>query len=251
MMKIVTWNVRACSPEKARKRTLPSLIEHRPDICVLTEVVSGKPEDALREGLELLGYQTLTAISVAKEMDAKGVLIASREYILPSQIRGMEMWGRKCVAAHTFGLEIAGLYFPQHDDRADMLESLQSGMNDALLKDAVLLGDFNMGVRIADGFSSDEYVRKGKCRIVHDAYETFHRSSGWIDMWRKRNPNDYSVGSWLSPKNHFRVDHMFFSPTLAQKVLGIGYSHKEREGANKVSDHSLMWAELELPSAAT
>jgi exonuclease III len=223
-------------------------MKHRPDVCVLTEVVSGKSEDALREGFELLGFQTLIAPSVSKEVDAKGVLIASRERIEAKPVRGMEMWGRKCVAAHTFGLELVGLYFPQHDNRVDMLEALQSGIIDSLRVNAVLLGDFNMGVRIADGFSSDDYVRKGKCRVVHDAYERFHASSGWVDMWRKHNPDDYTVGSWLSPKNHFRVDNMFFSPPLAQNVLRIGYSHAEREGTNRPSDHSLMWAVLGLPS---
>jgi exonuclease III len=161
----------------------------------------------------------------------------------------MEVWGRKCVAVQTLGLEIVGLYFPQHNDRAEMLKPLQFGTKDALHEDAVLLGDFNMGVRIADGFSSDDYIKRGKDKMVLGAYEKFHASSGWVDMWRKNHPDDNSVGSWVNPrtKNLFRIDNMFFSPQLARNVLRIGYSHAEREGKNRPSDHSLMWAELEWP----
>lgn len=241
-MHIATWNVYACSPEKAQHVTVQSVINHMPDICVLTEVVSGASEKALQRGFESFGYHTLSANVVSQNIDAKGVLIISKEPIFNRSIQGMEHWGRKCISARTFGIEVVGVYFPQLNDRSEMLLSLSNGTRSILDNDAVILGDFNMGVRVADGFSSDSYTKRGKFHGVHEHYEHFHAHSGWVDVWRRNNPTEFSVGSWLSPNNHFRIDNMFFSKSLAPKVKEVNYSHKEREGINRPSDHSLMWA---------
>lgn len=254
VMKLINWNIRACSSDWTKQAIIPTIKEHSPDICVLTEVkTTAKSEITLCEGLAEMGFDVLTAPTVG-DIDKKGVIIASKSHLEDLNLTGMKHWGRKFIACKTHGINVAAVYFPQGDARAAILKDLITATSDLIHEPSIILGDLNIGARGLDGFNSPKHTH-GEYANGHDIFEKFSNSSEWTDVWRARNP-DTIEGSWFSRTkdgtgNPFRIDHMFFSRPLAPKVKSIGYSHKERskefEGKGRTaSDHALMWAHLEL-----
>lgn len=99
-------------------------------------------------------------------------------------------------------------------------------------KPALFIGDFNTGRHYFDEsgatFSSAQFM---------DLIE----AAGFKDIWRERNGEAREFSWYSTHGNGFRLDHTFASPSLAEIVKDVYYSHREREDG--ISDHSIMIVE--------
>ena len=75
---------------------------------------------------------------------------------------------------------------------------------------------------------------------------------GFVDSWRKQNPEEGSIYSWFdyrsrmfddNPKRGLRIDHILLSENLEHAILdtGIDYSARAME---RPSDHCPIWLKL-------
>ena len=97
----------------------------------------------------------------------------------------------------------------------------------------LVIGDFNTG-----NFYEDEKNATFSCTREFNELKV----NGLIDSWRSRN-KDIKEFSWYSHAgNGFRIDHIFSTPIINDRIKDIYYSHNERE--QKISDHSAMIVEI-------
>ena len=75
---------------------------------------------------------------------------------------------------------------------------------------------------------------------------------GFIDSWRKQNPEEGSIYSWFdyrsrmfddNPKRGLRIDHILLSENLEHAMLNTGIDYSAR-AMEKPSDHCPIWLEL-------
>ena len=75
---------------------------------------------------------------------------------------------------------------------------------------------------------------------------------GFIDSWRKQNPDEGSIYSWFdyrsrmfddSPKRGLRIDHILLSENLEHAMMNTGIDYSAR-AMEKPSDHCPIWLEL-------
>ena len=78
------------------------------------------------------------------------------------------------------------------------------------------------------------------------------RDLGFVDSWRKQNPNNGSIYSWFdyrsrmfddNPKRGLRIDHILVSTNIEQAILSTGIDYSARS-MQKPSDHCPVWIEL-------
>jgi len=100
---------------------------------------------------------------------------------------------------------------------------------------AVAVGDFNTCRPYLDEAGAIDRTAHYMDRIT---------DLGFCDLWRTCNP-DLREYSWFSTRgNGFRIDHAFLSPGLAERAVGVRYSHEERLAG--LSDHSPLILDLNL-----
>lgn len=144
-------------------------------------------------------------------------------------------YSNRVVLARFPAMNIFGIYMPNQVRKRAVFDFLLNLPNEYLSKQSILMGDFNTGRHFED--------ESGATFVSAPQFESL-LSMGWIDPWRKRNP-DARQFTWYSKGYHngFRLDHALVSPSMNEKVLEVRYSHSERESG--ISDHSLMILALE------
>ena len=75
---------------------------------------------------------------------------------------------------------------------------------------------------------------------------------GFVDSWRKQNPNETSIFSWFdyrsrmfddNPKRGLRIDHILVSKSLEKLIKATGIDYSTRAMV-KPSDHCPAWLDL-------
>ena len=122
----------------------------------------------------------------------------------------------------------------------------------------IVMGDFNVAPSEKDiGIGENNvkrWLRDGKCAFLPEEIEMWSsiQDLGFIDSWRKQNPDENSIYSWFdyrsrmfddSPKRGLRIDHIMVSEELSKfiKFTGIDYGTRSLE---KPSDHCPVWVDL-------
>lgn len=230
-MRLLAWNIRAGGG--ARIATIiETLARHDADILVLSEYRSGLVGDRLRVGLAALGYRWATALQPPP--GANGVLIAARRLLRelgPVSPDVQEPWRMLEVAVGR--LRIAGIYMPNLRAKVPYWEALIASLTPHAGDHALAVGDFNTCRAWLDEPGAMDVTAHFLDRV---------EVAGFRDLWRHRYPERREF-SWFSHRgNGFRIDHAFFSASLARRAGAIRYSHAERESG--VSDHSPLLIDL-------
>jgi exodeoxyribonuclease-3 len=122
----------------------------------------------------------------------------------------------------------------------------------------IVMGDFNVAPTELDiGIGEPNvkrWLRDGKTAFLPEEIEMWNniKNLGFVDSWRKQNPNENSTYSWFdyrsrmfddNPKRGLRIDHILVSENIEHAILdtGIDYSARAME---KPSDHCPIWLEL-------
>ena len=220
-MKIVTLNIQ----HGGGKRISPIIAflkQLNADLIVLTEY--RLDDKNLGKQLVELGYKNQIAGNAQSKENS--VLIVSKvafEVLSTSQ---------RIVSVRLNDLVIFGVYFPQGDEKRPIYMKLKDGVMDAGSL-VLVLGDFNTGLHYID--------EAGKTFACADSFESL-KDVGLVDSWRTRHPTTKEFSWFSSQGNGFRIDHVFCSELLEQKVSNIEYIHSPRE--SKITDHSALVVEV-------
>ena len=122
----------------------------------------------------------------------------------------------------------------------------------------IVMGDFNVAPEEKDigigETNAKRWLREGKCAFLPEEIEMWDsiKDLGFVDSWRKQNPNETSVFSWFdyrsrmfddNPKRGLRIDHILVSKSLEKLIKATGIDYSTRAMV-KPSDHCPAWLDL-------
>ncbi len=230
-MKLLAWNIRHGGGSTRMPMIALRLLEHDADVVVITEyrrTTGGQIAGVLAD--HGLRHQICSDPPAGKN----GLLLAARTPILPEPDL-THRWAE--VLLPESGLRIAAVHVP-HDSpgqptastaRTRFFKSLVATARRHAAEPFVLLGDFNAGRRHAD---------EEGATLTCAYYLGVLASLGYVDAWRRFNPDSREY-SWISPLGGgYRIDHAFVSRPLAERLRSCRYFHEDRQRG--LSDHSAM-----------
>ncbi|MAQ14176.1 MAG: exodeoxyribonuclease III [Sandaracinus sp.] len=249
-MDLVTWNINSV---RAREDRLVHWLDHfQPDVLCLqeTKVVD---EAFPRARCEALGYH----VSHYGQKAYNGVAILSRsepEDVVCGFDDGQpEDEQSRLIGARIDGVRIVSAYFPnggrmgsdKYAYKLGWMKRLRA-MLDARFDPAAplaLCGDYNVAPFPDDVANPDVYegsvlanddVRGALADIADfglvDVFRPFHPRGHVWSWW------DYRAGSFQRDEG-LRIDHVFCTAPLAERVIGASVDRPEREGTG-ASDHA-------------
>jgi len=119
---------------------------------------------------------------------------------------------------------------------------------------SILLGDLNVAPLEHDVWSHKQMLRVvSHTPIECEKLTKARKTGGWVDSMRQFTPEpaklytwwSYRSPDWASADKGRRLDHIWTSPMLADRVAGIAIARNYR-GAARPSDHVPVTATLEL-----
>jgi exodeoxyribonuclease III len=119
---------------------------------------------------------------------------------------------------------------------------------------AILLGDLNVAPLEHDVWSHKQMLRVvSHTPIECEKLVAVQKTGGWIDSMRQFTPEpaklytwwSYRSPDWVTADKGRRLDHIWTSPLLADRVAGVAIA-KHYRGAARPSDHVPVTAVLEV-----
>jgi exodeoxyribonuclease III len=231
-MRILTLNIRHGGGKRV-DRIVGFIRELDPDVLVLTEYRANVNSLPLQTALFEHGYKWQASSS--NDPRQNSVFLASRTSFHP-EIGHSDLGkhAHRLIVASFEALNLVGVYFPQNEEKRAVFDYLNNRLLDSLGA-TMVIGDFNTGRPYLD--------EVGRTFACIDCFEALEKTSGLVDSWRSRNP-DAREFSWYSKSgNGFRIDHVFCTPALDQRIRQIRYAHETRN--DSVTDHSAMVVDLD------
>ena len=256
-MKIATWNVNSIAIRL--EAVFKWLAETQTDVLCLQETKCVDEKFPL-QAINDFGY---TAAFVGQK-SYNGVAILSKHEITDVQLNfhDDELDAPKRLIAGTVkGVRIVNTYIPNGTElwsdkftfKLDWLQRLRK-MFDATCDrsgDVLLCGDFNVAPEETDVWNVPFW--EGKLHFSKPERAAIHHVKQWgfVDVFRELNGDlkqfswwDYRAGAFQ--KNHgLRIDHIWTSPSLAEKCTACRIDAKPRE-EEKPSDHAPVVAEFNV-----
>ena len=267
---VTSWNINSV---RLRINLVAKFIKAaRPDVLCLQETKC--PDDKFpKKRFKRLGYEH---IALNGQKGYHGVVVISR---LPFESFNIQSFCGKSDCRHVsavFG-ERAGLrdpitvhnfYVPAGGDTPDpevnpkfahklaFLDEMRdcSLIKPAAAERAILLGDLNVAPLEHDVWSHKQMLRVvSHTPIECEKLNLARNAGGWIDSMRVATPEpaklytwwSYRSPDWLTADKGRRLDHIWTSPTLADRVASIAIA-KNYRGAERPSDHVPVTATLEV-----
>ena len=270
-MKIVSFNVNGI---RARIHQLEKLIDkHSPDIIGLQETKVDNENFPL-ETIKNLGYEVI----INGQKGHYGVCLMSKNKPInhgigmptdPEDAQCRLVWLE--YKTKKGPLFVFNGYFPQGESRdhpkkfpykEKFFKDLMIHLDQNFRKDQniVILGDLNISPEDIDiGIGEDNkkrWLRSGKCSFLPEEREWLQNIKDWgfQDSYRKINPTSNDEYSWFdyrsrgfddNPKRGLRIDHLWVTSSLYEKVNTVGIDYKIR-GMEKPSDHAPVWTEFSI-----
>jgi exodeoxyribonuclease-3 len=270
-LKITTWNINSV---RLRINLIAKFIKAaRPDVICLQETKCPDDKFPLKR-FKRFGYEH---VALNGQKGYHGVVVLSR---LPFESHTIEKFCDKTDCRHvgvTFG-ERAGLrdpitlhnfYVPAGGDIPDpevnpkfahklsFLDEMRAHMRLHPVNGAraILVGDLNVAPREHDVWSHKQMVRvvshtPAECEKLTGICKT----GNWVDVMRVLTPEPQKLYTWWSYRSAAnwetadrgrRLDHIWTSPALADRVSRIAIS-KEARGWERPSDHVPVTATIEV-----
>jgi len=267
---VTTWNINSV---RLRIDLVAKFIKAvRPDILCLQETKCPDDRFPLKR-FKRLGYEN---VALNGQKGYHGVVVLSR---WPFESFNVQSFCGKTDCRHVSAIfgERAGLkdpitihnfYVPAGGDTPDpainpkfahKLAFLDEMSDCAILRPghgerAILVGDLNVAPLENDVWSHKQMIRVvSHTPLECDKLMAAQRAGGWIDSMRRHTPEptklytwwSYRSPDWMTADRGRRLDHIWTSPMLADRVAGIAIA-KSYRGAARPSDHVPVTATLEL-----
>ncbi|MDB2357151.1 exodeoxyribonuclease III [Gammaproteobacteria bacterium] len=268
-MKVVSFNINSIRARPHQLIYLRDTID--PDVIGIQETKVDDPEFPIDEIKEIgyhaefwgqKGHYGVAILSKKKPLDIQKGFTADKKDDQKRFIQATFKWKTKNII-------IMNGYFPQgenrshetkfpkkikfYDDLGKHIKKLQKKE-----KNLIVMGDFNVAPTKLDigigETNAKRWLRDGKTAFLPEEIEMWNKikNLGFVDSWRKQNPNEGTTYSWFdyrsrmfddNPKRGLRIDHILVSKNIENYILntGIDYSARSME---KPSDHCPIWLEL-------
>ncbi len=267
---VTTWNINSV---RLRIDLVANFLKAtRPDVLCLQETKC--PDDAFPlKRFKQLGYEHA---AINGQKGYHGVAVLSR---LPFEKTGVQIFCGKADCRHmavTFG-ERAGLpdpitlhnfYVPAGGDEPDPAINVKFAHKLAFLDElrgaselhpgakdrAILVGDLNVAPLEHDVWSHKQMLRVvSHTPIECDKLTAAQRAGSWFDAMRAFVPEpaklytwwSYRAADWAAADRGRRLDHIWVSPELADRVSSLKI-RREARGWERPSDHVPVTARIEL-----
>jgi len=267
---VTTWNINSV---RLRINLVARFVKAaRPDVLCLQETKCPDDKFPLKR-FRRLGYEH---VALNGQKGYHGVVVLSR---LPFESFNIQSFCGKTDCRHVsavFG-ERAGLrdpitvhnfYVPAGGDLPDATVNPKFAHKLAFLDEMrdcatlrcngsdrmILLGDLNVAPLEHDVWSHKQMIRVvSHTPIECEKLTAARKTGGWVDSMRVHTPEpaklytwwSYRAPDWRSANKGRRLDHIWTSPGLADRVSGIQIS-KDYRGAARPSDHVPVTATLEV-----
>ncbi len=267
---VTSWNINSV---RLRINLVAKFIKAvRPDVLCLQETKCPDDKFPLKR-FKRLGYEH---VALNGQKGYHGVVVLSR---LPFERFNIQSFCGKTDCRHVsavFG-ERAGLrdpmtvhnfYVPAGGDLPDpevnpkfahklaFLDEMRdsAALRAAASEHAILLGDLNVAPLEHDVWSHKQMLRVvSHTPIECEKLNVARNAGGWVDSMRVLTPEpaklytwwSYRAADWAAANKGRRLDHIWTSPTLADRVADITIA-KSYRGSERPSDHVPVTAILEL-----
>jgi exodeoxyribonuclease III len=267
---VTTWNINSV---RLRVDLVAQFIKAaRPDILCLQETKCPDDKFPLKR-FKRLGYEH---VALNGQKGYHGVVLLSR---LPFESVGTQNFCGKADCRHVSAVlgERAGLrdpitlhnfYVPAGGDIPDpavnvkfahklaFLDEMRDGawLRPGTRERAVLVGDLNVAPLEHDVWSHKQMLRVvSHTPIECEKLTIAQRSGGWVDAMRMLMPEPTKLYTWWSYRSldwqtadrGRRLDHIWVTPALADRVAGLQI-RKALRGSARPSDHVPVTATFEL-----
>ncbi|MBU9763551.1 exonuclease III [Mycobacterium sp. TNTM28] len=221
---IATLNIRHGGNKSADALTA-RLLGYDAELLVVTEFRANDTGALLIAELERAGYETTHPAAGPTQ---NSVLIASRTPIDRAAAFTRDLDARHLWCAEVDGVIVCGVYLPQAHAKLPYWEALIERARGSEVD--LLIGDFNTG-------NNDLDKDPRGTKFVGPQMPGRLIGSGYIDVWRSLHPTDREY-SWFSRPgdNGFRLDHLYATPEIAQRVKACEFDHAPRLAGE--TDHS-------------
>jgi exodeoxyribonuclease-3 len=257
-VKIATWNVN--SIRKRLPAVLDWLAAHQPDALCLQETKvqdSEFPEGAFREA----GYHP----SFRGMKGYNGIATLSRrapDSVVYGFHEGPDSEDTRVLQTVIDGVAIVNSYVPQgykvgtdkYRFKLDWFGRMRACFEERFKPAgrAVWTGDMNVAPEPIDVYHPDHRVNDVDFHI--DARNAYRGAADWgfVDVFRQLHPERVQYTYWDYFRNAlennwgWRIDHILATPSLARLCTKCDVDMEPRR-APGCSDHTVVWAEFELP----
>ncbi len=256
-MKVASFNVNSI---RARLQIVLDWLEKEsPDILCLqeTKVPDGKfPQSAFDEinyFSVFHGEKSYNGVAILSKMPLENVRIGFDEH---------ESEGTRLITATVNEIPIINTYIPQglnpfsdqFREKLDWIQRLYDFFAQNFQPDTLLLwmGDFNVAPEPMDVFDPKNLIGQvGYHPDEHSALQRF-KEWGFVDVFRLHQFNaeqytfwDYRIKNSVKKKIGWRIDHIWATPSLAEKSFRAWIDISPRL-LEKPSDHTFIAAEFNL-----
>jgi len=268
-MKIVSFNINSIRARPHQLIHLRDTID--PDVIGIQETKVNDPEFPIDE-IKKIGYHPefwgqkghygVAILSKKKPENVQKGFVSDSEDDQKRFIQATFKWKRKKIT-------IMNGYFPQGENRSHktkfpkkikFYDDLEKHIKKIkkIEENLIVMGDFNVAPTDLDiGIGEQNvkrWLRDGKTAFLPEEIEMWNkiRNLGFVDSWRKQNPEEGSIYSWFdyrsrmfddNPKRGLRIDHILISKNLSDFIHNTGIDYKAR-AMEKPSDHCPVWLEL-------
>ncbi|MGB8818067.1 MAG: exodeoxyribonuclease III [Rhizobiaceae bacterium] len=254
--KIATWNINSV---RLRRTIVENfLAEHRPDVLCLQEIKC-RDEEFPAEAFAAAGY---THQAICGQKAYHGVAILSRH---PLEKTGQEKFcgiedsrhvsalanvKGKLVHIHNFYVPAGGdepdpVINPKFRHKLDFVEEMRRIRPEHPKAPSILVGDLNIAPLEHDVWGHKELLKVvSHTPVETSGFESMRKDGGWVDLMRVHAPEpeklytwwSYRAADWKISNRGRRLDHIWSSPDLTEKLSGIQIL-KEARDWDKPSDH--------------
>jgi len=270
-LRIVSFNINSV---RARIPQVEAIIKiHDPDVIGLQET-KVHDDEYPHEAIEALGYKSI----IHGQKGHYGVALLSKK---PPAKNGKGfrnddeesqrrfVWGEYNTGKNSI-LVLNG-YFPQGEERnhpikfpakekfyKDLINHLKK--NHSPEQNLIIMGDLNISpedIDIGIGEQNKKrWLRTGKCSFLPEEREWLGNLTSWglSDTFRSLHPHTNDRYSWFDyrsrgfddkPKRGLRIDHIWATQSLNNKLLDAGIDYEIR-GMEKPSDHAPIWSSFDI-----
>lgn len=263
---VATWNINSVRLRLPLVERL--LTERAPDVLCLQET---KCPDELfpRAAFEAIGYRH---IEISGQKGYHGVatlarrsveLVERRQFCMKGDCRHLSVRleaGGRSILLHNFYVP-AGGDEPDPDINPKFRHKLDfvAEMNDLpaaseAAQSSLLVGDLNIAPQEHDVWSHKQLLKVvSHTPVETEGFEAMRIAGGWVDLMRQGVPPDrklytwwsYRAADWRAADRGRRLDHVWSSADLAERVLSIDIL-KDARGWDRPSDHVPVLATFDL-----
>ena len=269
-LKITTWNINSV---RLRIDLVAKFVKAaRPDVLCLQETKCPDDKFPLKR-FQRLGY---AHAALNGQKGYHGVVVLSR---LPferfdiqtfcgktdcrhgSAVIGARAGLRDPITLHNFYVPAGGdipdpKLNPKFEHKLAFLDEMREreGLRPGRSERAILVGDLNVAPLEHDVWSHKQMIRVVSHTPVEcEKLTTARTAGGWVDAMRALAPEpaklftwwSYRAADWRDADRGRRLDHIWASPALADRVTKIKIA-KDYRGAARPSDHVPVTATIEL-----